>query len=170
MQVAGVFLLSLAHASVNLRVLAGSQWEEIIRETEGGSWYPRSLFDDALAAVARRFRDPAPILEELGFEMMRLWYENGPGRTLVDSGVAFLRHQVSSVGYRSLVQGADEETGNFGLASLDEEKGEARILSTTPFPRALERGVLRGGMLLGGGVDFVEVTSVDGSTFDVVFR
>jgi hypothetical protein len=171
MEVAGVFLLSLARACVNLRVLAGPEWDELLQGTLPGGWYPRELFTDALAATSKRFRDPDPVLERIGAEMMRLWYEEGPGRSLVANGREFLRYQAGSTGYRSLVRGPEDVIGAFVLEHVDDVAGTARVLSSTPFPRALERGVLLGGIQLGGGIDFVEVhNDEDPSRFDVVFR
>lgn len=171
MEISGVFLLSLGRAAVNLRVLAGAEWENVLGATEPGGWYPKALFMDALEVAVKRFRDPEPVLERVGFEMMNLWYEEGPGRATVRSGPEFLRFQVGSAGYRSLVRGRDEETGAFALESIDEAAGTALVTSTTPFPRALERGVLLGGIQLGGNVDFVSVTNERApSRFEIVFR
>lgn len=171
MEVSGVFLLSLARASVNLRVVAGSEWDELIQRTVPGGWYPRALFTDALEVVTKRFREADPVLERVGFEMMRLWYDEGPGRTTVQSGREFLSFQAGSTGYRSLVRGEDDETGAFVLEHVDDAAGRACIISSTPFPRALERGVLLGGIQLGGDVDYVSVTNEpDPSRFEVVFR
>jgi hypothetical protein len=171
MEISGVFLLSLARAAVNLRVLAGAEWENVLGATEPGGWYPKELFTDALEVAAKRFRDAGPVLERVGYEMMRSWYDEGPGRSTVGSGPEFLRFQVGSKGYRSLVRGLDEETGAFALEHIDDTAGTALVTSTTPFPRALERGVLLGGIQLGGNVDFVSVTNErDPSRFEIVFR
>ncbi len=171
MQVAGVFLLSLGQASVNLRMLASASFDELVRGMKPDGWYEKELFTAALDKVTSRFADPAPMLERVGFEMMRLWYEHGPGRSIVSNGPEFLRFQSGSEGYRSLVRGTEEETGGFFLTEMDDAAGRALMVSTTPFPRALERGVLLGGIQLGGGVDFVGVdNSADPSRFTVLFR
>lgn len=169
MEVSGVFLLSIARACVSLRVLAGKDWDGILERTIPQAWYPVAIFDDAIGRVIGRFRDPGPILERVGEEMMSAWYELGPGRELAPSGVGFL--QVSSTGYRSLVRGTDEEVGAFVLEELDLEAGRARVRSSTPFPRELERGVLRGGTLGAGDLDYVDVSNVSApSLFEITFR
>ena len=47
--------------------------------------------------------------------------------------------------------------GLFVLEHIDSATGRAVILSTTPFDKHLERGVLIGGMSAPGDLDFVDV-------------
>lgn len=61
--------------------------------------------------------------------------------------------------YRSVVKGPPERVGDFALEALDRERGYARVRSSTPFPRAMERGVLAGGMRGPGDLAYVEVTN-----------
>lgn len=165
-----MFLLSLARAAVGVRALAGPAWERVLTETDGEHWYPAAQFQAALAAITGNFRDASPVLERVGFEMMRAWYERGPGRTLAKGGVDFMRFQAGSEGYRSMVRGTDDETGSFMLEDLDVERGRASVRSTTPFDRSLERGVLLGGMQLAGDLDFVSVSNTpDPSHFEIRF-
>lgn len=171
MEVSGVFLLSIARACVSLRVLAGREWDDILSRTQPDRWYPSQDFHRAMDRVIGRFRDPDPVLERVGEEMMRAWYTLGPGNQLAPRGVDFLSFQASSRGYRSLVRGEEAEVGGFTLEELDETGGRARVRSTTPFPRPLERGVLRGGTLAAGDLDFVSVTNTaDPSVFEIRFR
>lgn len=171
MEVAGVFLLSLARACVNLRVLVGADVDELVKQTRPDGWYPARLFEDAVSVIGTRFKDPDPVLERVGAEMMRLWYEEGPGRSIAKTGRDFLRFQAGSEGYRSLVRGPDARVGAFVLEAIDEAAGSAWVASSTPFPRALERGVLLGGVQLAGDLDYVNVTNdEDPSRFHVVFR
>jgi len=170
-EISGVFLLSLAAACRNLRVLAGGDWEALLADTQPGVWYPVARFDVALEAIVRRLKDPSPVLERVGEEMMRIWYEQGPGRAVVKRGIDFLYYQAGSEGYLSLVRGDPARVGRFVLEEVREGEGLATVRSTTPFDRSLERGVLRGGMEVTGDLDFVSVTNaVDPSRFDVRFR
>jgi serine/threonine protein kinase len=56
------------------------------------------------------------------------------------------------------------------LEALDEARGTARMRSTTPFDRTMERGVLLGGIGLAGDLPHVLVdNAADPSVFEVVF-
>lgn len=166
-EVKGVFLSSLASACLNLQVIAGSD--------AGGAvdpigWYPAGRFRDLFELVDRRFASPDPIKERIGIEMMRLWYQHG-GRAVAPTGVAFLRFQTGSEGYRSIVRGSSSATGEFTIEKLDETRGIAVVRSTTPFDRSMERGVLLGGMQAPGDLLYVDVVNrEDVSTFHIRFR
>ena len=123
-----------------------------------------------LHAPERRFHFAEAVKERIGIEMMRLWYEHG-GRAIAPTGVAFLRFQTGSHGYRTMVRGDEKAIGDFALESLDGEEGTARVRSTTPFDRTMERGVLIGGMQCAGDLVYVDVVnSPDPSSFDVRFH
>jgi hypothetical protein len=170
-RLAGFFLQAAARAFVHLRMLAGPEMEAMCAGVEpmGSCEYER--FATILARVAKRFRDMDPVLEQLGIQMMTDWYEHGPGKSAVSSGVGFLRFQTGSEGYRSVVSGPASAVGDFTLESLDLAVGKARVRSSTPFPRAMERGVLIGGMRAPGDLAYVAVdNAADASAFDVTFR
>lgn len=166
----GVFVHSFARACVNLQILGSSEVDALLA-IPPESWVPGERFSATLASIARRFDDPAPILERVGEEMMVLWYEHGPGRQLVHGGMEFLRFQTGSEGYRSVVRGPEEALGSFTLEHLDPASGRARVRSTTPFDRTMERGVLIGGMKLAGDLVYVDVdNSGDPSVYEIRFH
>ena len=100
---------------------------------------------------------PGSILEQVGEAMMQGWYHFGPGKEIISSGVDFLRYQTGSEGYQSLVQGPSDVIGDFRLDSLDESQCQSLVVSTTPFSKDLERGVLQGGLNLIGDLRLVNV-------------
>jgi serine/threonine protein kinase len=101
---------------------------------------------------------------------MKVWYEFGPGKQIITRGVDFIRFQTSSQGYHSVIQGPPERTGAFTLESLDEGAGTAVIHSNTIFPRALDRGVLMGGIRLAGDIAYLRVdNSADPVRFQIRF-
>lgn len=166
----GVFLQSLAAACVNLRIVAGEEAAEIL-SVQTREWYPAARYVSFLEGLSRRYADFEPIKERIGAEMMRLWYTLGPGRSVIRSGVDFLRYQTSSAGYHSVVRGPAEGTGSFTLESIDEQEGRARVRSTSPFDRTMERGILLGGMSLTGDLSYVEVdNAADPSVFHIEFH
>jgi hypothetical protein len=169
-EVLGVFQGSLARASVNLELLAGREAAEACN-VEPVAWYPASRFQELVRQVVSRYPSPDPILERIGIEMMKLWYDPGPGRSIIRTSVDFLRYQTGSEGYHSLVRGPDAEKGAFTLVDLDEATGHAVIDSSTPFSRTMERGVLLGGLRLTGDANYVNVTNApDPSRFVIEFH
>ncbi len=165
----GIFLQSFAHACVNLKLLFGEEAQALV-ESAPGEWYPADRFTRAVRSIEARYPHDAPIKERLGIEMMRLWYELGPGRSIVRRGVDFLHFQTGSGGYHSVVRGPSDVVGTFALASLDEASGRAEVRSSTVFDRTIERGVLLGGLQLAGDLGYVDVdNSADPSVFHIVF-
>jgi hypothetical protein len=152
-------------------MLGGPEMEELCAGVEPMNRYPYVRFHALLDAVGRRLRDMDPVLEELGVQMMSDWYKLGPGKDVVSTGVGFLEYQTGSEGYRSVVDGPPLAIGEFALDQIDKKAGSARVRSTTPFPRSMERGVLIGGMRAPGDLAFVEVdNSRDASCFDIRFH
>lgn len=166
----GVFLQSLAAACVNLQIVAKEQAAAILA-TQPQHWYPATHYIDFLQSLSQRYGNFEPIKERIGAEMMRLWYEHGPGRQIIKSGIGFLHYQTSSEGYHSVVRGPTEDIGSFALEALDEKAGRARVRSTSPFDRTMERGILLGGMKLTEDLLYVDVdNSADPSVFHIEFH
>jgi hypothetical protein len=166
-EVMGVFLQALARACVNLHLLVGQEAADACA-VEPMVWYPANRFVELFERVTGRFPNADPIKERIGAEMMKLWYDPGPGRGIIKTAVDFLKYQTGSEGYHSLTRGPDDHKGAFALAELDEKSGHALVKSTTPFDRTMERGVLLGGLKLTGDVHFVAVdNSKDRSAFQI---
>ncbi len=156
-EVSGILFLSFVQACTNLDCYVDETVTNFLVDVRPDGWYALERYTHLLATVAERYARPEIILEQLGAEMMRLWYEMGPGKVLVQEGLDFLRHQTSSEGYHSVIRGEADEIGDFALVSLSEDKGRAIVQSTTPFSRDLERGVLRGGLALIGDLRLITV-------------
>lgn len=170
LEMLGIFLQSFAFACVNLKLLLGDRAEALI-ESAPDQWYPADRFAEAVRSIEARFPSPEPIKERVGIEMMKLWYERGPGRTIVKRAVDFLHYQTGSNGYHSVVRGPADKVGAFALESLDEAAGRAVVRSTTVFDRTIERGVLIGGLETAGDLAFVEVdNSTDPSVYRIRFK
>lgn len=170
LELLGIFLRSFASACVNLKLLMGDKADALIA-SEPVAWYPAHRFLEAVRSIEGRFPNPEPIKERLGIEMMTLWYEQGPGRSIVSRGVDFLRFQTGSNGYHSVVRGPADEVGDFSLVGLDEGAGRAEVRSSTAFDRTIERGVLIGGLTRAGDLSYVDVdNSADSSTFHIRFK
>ena len=83
----------------------------------------------------------------------------GQGKDLIGTGIDFLHFQSGSNGYRSVVAGPEEFVGNFNLIEIDEIQGLAKIHSTTPFNKDLEKGIILGGMSAPGDLDYIHVSN-----------
>jgi hypothetical protein len=159
LEVSGALVLSYLASLVNLKILAGDHISQHLSTYKVGEWYPLSEYLSLFKVIEEKFQDTAPIKESVGAESMRIWYDQGPGREIITKGVDFLRFQTSSEGYHSVVRGDVEEKGNFQLQSIDEDRGTAVVVSSTPLDRDMERGVLLGGLNLCGDLDYVEVNN-----------
>jgi len=157
LRVFGATLQGFAQACINLNIVAGAKAENLLGDIEITGWYPFEKLREIERVVMQAYENSAPILERVGMEMMLGWYNFGPGKQIIKRGVDFLHFQTGSQGYASVVNGPEELVGSFNLEFLDEESGRARINSTTPFNKDLERGVIIGGMSSPGDLDFIDV-------------
>ena len=169
--VSGALLLAFGQACVNLNFYIEEDSRSLIQNLQPTEWYPLETFTNMLHIVVEKYSDPAPILEQIGIEMMNFWYNIGPGKQYVKRGVDFLRFQTSSEGYYSVIRGDPNQIGEFTLRNLDEQEGIAIVRSTTPFNKHMERGILIGGLGLAQDLIYISVdNSVDAHTFLIEFH
>ena len=157
LEVFGVLIQGYAQACLNLNIVAGKRATDFINNIDIMKWYPLEKWTELEKMVIASYKNYDPILLRVGIEMMNGWYHFGPGKDIIKRGVDFLHFQTGSQGYVSVVKGSKEEVGDFHLESIDEKKGKAVVYSTTPFNRKMECGVLIGGMLAPGDLDYVDV-------------
>ncbi len=170
-QVSEALFLAFGQACVNLHFYLEEDTRSLFDELRPEEWYSLATFDKVLRIVVERYSDPAPILEQIGIEMMRFWCEVGPGKQHVKRGTDFLRFQTSSEGYYSVIRGDPGRIGEFTLVDLDENEGTAVVRSTTPFDRDMERGVLIGGLGLTQDLIYVSVdNTADANTYMIEFH
>ncbi len=167
-EIYGALLRSFLDAGESLQLLLQGDAEEI-GPFEPDKWYPLEELQKLLRR-ASQYKNHGSILEQIGIEMMKGWYHHGPGKSLISSGVDFLKFQTSSKGFQSVIKGPPERTGNFDLTDLDEAGGTASIYSSTVFPREIERGVLLGGIGLAGELLYYDVSNAShADRFDIYF-
>lgn len=157
LQVFGALLQGYAQACVNLNIVAGRRGAGLVSGIEVMRWYSFDRLRELEGLVLNSYENNSPILERVGVEMMSAWYHYGPGKEIVKRGVDFLAFQTGSQGYASVIKGPPEQVGTFQLIEVDPGRGTAKIHSTTPLNRDMERGVLIGGMLAPGDLSYVEV-------------
>lgn len=153
----GSLMVGYAQACRNLNIVVGREVHQRSSDLEVNRWYPLSEWKSLEKLVTGHYVDVDPILVKVGMEMMTGWYEFGPGQSLIEGGVDFLHFQTEGGGFRSVVKGPPGRVGTFELAHFDRKRGRATVRSTTIFPRKMECGVLIGGMLAPGDIDYVEV-------------
>lgn len=167
-EIYGALLRSFLNAGESLKLLLQGEVEKI-ESFKPDEWYPIEQFRKLLL-LASRYKDHGSILEQIGSEMMKGWYHHGPGKSLISSGIDFLKFQTGSNGFRSVIKGPAEQIGSFDLTELDEAGGTAGIHSTTVFPREIERGILLGGIGIAGDMLYYEVSSASpAGQFDIHF-
>jgi hypothetical protein len=170
LKVFGATLLGFTQACINLNIVAGSKASDIISDIEVNQWYPFERLREIEKIVFESYKDPGPIMERVGMEMMLAWYKYGPGKEIIKKGVDFLVFQTGSQGYHSVVKGPRELVGDFDLVELDKNKGKALIHSTDPFNKDMERGVIIGGMSAPGDLYYIDVSNdEDAQYFKIEF-
>jgi hypothetical protein len=159
LMVFGALVAGYAQACVNLNIVAGQRAMGLVSQLDVNAWYPLSRWRELESVVVGSYKNAGPIMVKVGIEMMTGWYHYGPGRALIRRGVDFLTFQTGSNGFTSVVRGPQAQVGAFELVSCDPGAGRAVIRSTTPFNRKMECGVLVGGLLAPGDIDYVDVTN-----------
>jgi signal transduction histidine kinase len=167
-EVQGSILLGFLAASDSLNLLLRNS-KAAAHSYDVQAWYPLHDFHRIMEQL-KTYTCPDRMLLRIGMEMMSLWYHQGPGHQLVADGVDFLRFQTGSNGVRSVFRGPPALIGQFDLTALDEAAGTARIHSTSPFDKILERGVLLGGLGVGAGLLYYDVEhDADNANFEIRF-
>lgn len=169
-QVLGALFLSFGQACINSKFLIAEE-THFLEQIRADEWYPLKNFNAILNTIKMKFTDPAPIFEQIGIDMMNLWYSQGPGKHIIKRGIDFLHFQTSSEGYYSVIRGEPDQIGEFSLLSLDEENGTAVVRSTTHFNRDMERGVLIGGLGTAEDLIYIHVNNSENKDlFQIRFK
>ena len=162
-KVLGALIQGYLGACLNLNIVANRRISVAQAQIQVNEWYPLATWVELQDIVLESYEHAEAILLRVGIEMMQAWYHFGPGKQVVDSGVGFLEFQTGSNGFGSVIQGPPEAIGSFSLEQVDPATGLALVYSTTPFDRHMECGVLIGGMLAPGDLDYVDVTNKNDS-------
>lgn len=166
----GVMFVSFAGACLNLSYVLGHEAEELLAGVDEYGWYPCERYYRLIDLVTRAYTDPLPILERIGMDTARTWYEQF-GKTVMARGVDFLTVQGAGHGYRRVVRGPEHKLGKVVIRYLNEAEGRAVVHSTTLTPRPFQRGVFLGALQIPGDLTFVQVdNSKDPDIFEIEFH
>lgn len=169
-KVLGILPMSFGEVCKNYNFLIAEE-ARFLEHINPEDWYPLEKVLKIFNFINENYSDPSPIFEQIGIEMMKLWYNKGAGKQIIKKGVDFLHFQTSSEGYYSIIHGEPDQIGDFKLLSLDEEKGEAAVRSTTCFNRDMEKGILIGGMSCTKDLIYINIdNSDDENTFHIQFQ
>lgn len=164
-EVLGSFFAGLSTGKCGLGTLSRG----IAADATPDEWYPLETFDRAVGRITG-LMGGEHLLQRLGSEMMKNWYDQGRGRDVVSTAVDYLKLQRGSRGYRICVRGPRQATGHFRLVDLDTAGGTARLQGRTVVPRPYERGVLLGGLGWAGDLLFFDVLEhPESAAFQVFF-
>jgi signal transduction histidine kinase/DNA-binding response OmpR family regulator len=157
-EVAGSFLLGLIQSFYNLSVLPQGGMALNIDNIDPAGWYPYSMLIDTLHAIEKTFPSSKIVSFRAGINFIGIWYEHGPGKTMIHSGMDWLHANDEGAGYNSVVRGGSrDEIGWCTLRSIDERRGIAVYENVTPLILDFVRGVFYGGCLLFDDMEYVDV-------------
>jgi signal transduction histidine kinase/CheY-like chemotaxis protein len=157
-EVAGSFLLGLVGAFYNLSILPQGGMALKINDIDPIRWYPHSMLIDTLHAIGQTFPASQSIFFRAGINFLRIWYEQGPGKTMIHSGLDWLYAHSESQGYNSVVRGGcRDDIGWSILQSIDEKAGIAVHENVMPLSPDFVRGVFYGGCILFNDMEYVTV-------------
>lgn len=157
-EVAGSFLLGLVQSFYNLSILPQGGLTLNISPIDPTKWYAYSVLTETLRTVDNALPSSGNIFFRAGIHFLRIWYEDGPGKTMISSGLDWLYANKESGGYNSVVRGGSkDEIGWCNLQSIDEEAGIAVYENVTPLSLEYVKGVFYGGCILFDDMEFVNV-------------
>lgn len=156
-EVAGSFLLGLVESFCHLDLLPEESGLSV-SEIDPERWYPHALLINILQRLEQAVPSSRHIFFRAGVHFLRIWYERGPGRTMISSTLDWLYANKDSGGYNSVVRGGSpNEIGWCLLQSMDEEAGVAVYENVMPLHPDYVKGVFYGGCMIFDDVEFVDV-------------
>ncbi|SDH86492.1 GGDEF domain-containing protein [Propionivibrio dicarboxylicus] len=161
-EVAGSFLLGLVESFHHLQILPDGGMQLQAVDIDPTLWYPHSMLIDTLKNIEKTVPAFENIFFRAGVNFLRIWHENGPGKTMVHSSRDWLYANKESGGYNSVVRGGiPDEIGWCLLQSIDEEAGIAIYENVMPLAPEFIRGVFYGGCILFDDLEYIDVEATN---------
>lgn len=157
-EVAGSFLLGLVQSFYNLNALPQGGLNFDLGQIDPEGWYPHALLIDALSSIREAIPASDSLFFQAGVHFLRIWYEHGPGKSMIHSTLDWLHANDESGGYNTVVRGGTkDEIGWCRVQSIDEQAGIAVIENVMPLTVEYVKGVFYGGCLIFDDLDYVSV-------------
>ncbi|MFZ1828430.1 MAG: ATP-binding protein, partial [Candidatus Competibacteraceae bacterium] len=157
-EVAGSFLIGLTQAFYNLSVLPQGGMALKIDTIDAAQWYPYSMLIDTFHAIEKTFPSSRILSVRAGMNFIRVWYEHGPGKTMIHSTLDWLHAHDEGAGYNSVARGGSKsEIGWSRMLSIDETNGIAVYESVMPLSVDFVTGVFYGGCFLFDDMEYVAI-------------
>ena len=157
-EVAGSFLIGLTQAFYNLSVLPQGMALKV-DTIDAAQWYPYSMLIDTFSAIEKNFPSSRHLSIRAGMNFIRVWYEHGPGKTMIHSTLDWLHaNDDDGAGYNSVVRGGSKrEIGWCRMLSIDETEGIAVYENVMPLTVDFVSGVFYGGCFIFDDMEYVAV-------------
>ena len=157
-EVAGSLLLGLVGAFYNLRILPQGGMALKMEDIDPDQWYPYAMLIDTHTAIRQNFPSSKSIFFRAGINFLHIWYEQGPGKTMIHSGMDWLYANDESQGYNSVVRGGcKDEIGWCRSLFIDEKAGIAVHENVMPMSPDFVQGLFYGGCILFNDMEYVAV-------------
>ncbi len=162
-EVAGSFLLGISQSFANLNIFTKDILEDSVKTIDPVKWYPYSKLIELLNYVKSNFHNESKsILFRAGINFINLWYEYGPGKEMIFSGLDWLHANTESQGYNSVVRGGEKtDIGWCNIINIDEKKGIVVYENVTPLPSDLVKGIFYGGCFLFDDMEYVYIETTE---------
>jgi two-component system sensor histidine kinase/response regulator len=158
-EVSGSFLLGISQSFANLNIFTENVLGKNIESINPTEWYPYYKLIELLNSVKTNYSNASEsILFRAGVNFIKLWYEQGPGKHMIHSGMDWLYANSESQGYNSVVRGENKnEIGWCNIKTIDEKRGIVVYENVTPLPSDLIKGIFYGGCFLFDDMEYVYI-------------
>lgn len=154
-EVSGAFILSIIQSFNNTIIFPVDALNLKLNNIEPDAWYPYSYLINTLS----RINNTSPsknILFQAGINFIRIWEEQNPDKTMVNSGLDWF-YKIDKNGFNSVTRGGNKtELGWCHLLSMDEKAGIAVYENVMPLLPDFLNGVFYGGASLLDDIEYVE--------------
>lgn len=163
--ISGAYLIALLESFVDIKLIDQSRLPYVVESLESTGWYPYHYLLDTITLTEEILPDSNSFLFWAGTRFMELWYQNGPGKTMLFSGMDWVYGNENGEGYRSVARGAPHEIGWTRNLVVNLEEGFALVENVMPLSAEFLRGIYYGGFLIFDDMTYFD-TEIHSQTVD----
>jgi signal transduction histidine kinase/DNA-binding response OmpR family regulator/HPt (histidine-containing phosphotransfer) domain-containing protein len=157
-EISGTFLLGLITSFHNLNVIPHHSLAFDVESITPMDWYPYSCLIDTIKVIEETVSTSSSVLIRAGINFLNIWYEQGPGKSMIFSSMDWIRCNQESGGYNTVVRGGTkDEIGWCKILSLDERAGIVIFENVMPLMGDYLKGIFYGGCALFNDLAYVAV-------------